>query len=87
MRNALFILLGVLAFIGLLTFLTLGGKRVKVEVCMEYKGRRACKVASGHDQLAATRTAIDNACADIASGVTETGQCTRSAPASLNVVE
>jgi hypothetical protein len=87
MKNALFILLAIVAFIGLLTFLTLGGKRVKVEVCMEYKGRRACKVASGRDQMTATRTAVDNACADIASGVTETGQCARSAPASLQVVE
>ena len=43
MRNALLIVLGILAFIGLLTYLTLGGKRVKVEVCMEHSGRRPAR--------------------------------------------
>jgi hypothetical protein len=87
MRNALVIVLGILAFIGLLTWLTLGGKRVRVEVCMEHAGRQACKVASGRDESAATRTAIDNACAEIAFGVTENGQCTRSNPVSQRVIE
>jgi len=87
MRNVVFILLGILAFICLLAYLTLAGNRVKVEVCMEHSGRTACKVASGRDQAAATRAAIDNACADIAFGVTENGQCTRSNPVSVRVVE
>jgi hypothetical protein len=87
MRKALFIVLGILAFFGLLTYLTLGGKRVRVEVCMEHSGRRACRIASGRDEATATRTAIDNACAEIAFGVTENGQCTRSNPVSSRVVE
>jgi len=86
MRNALLIILGIAAFIAVLTYLTLGGKRVRVEVCMSHSGRQACKVASGRDQTAATRTAIDNACADIAFGVTENGQCTRSTPISVRVL-
>jgi len=86
MRNAVFIVLGILAFVCMLAYLTLSGKRVKVEVCMEHAGRTACKVASGRDQTAATRAATDNACADIAFGVTENGQCTRSNPVSVRVV-
>ena len=83
MRNALFIILAILAFMGLLTYLTLGGSRVKVEVCMQFQGRQSCKVASGRDEMVATRTAIDNACALIAFGVTDNGQCTRSQPVSV----
>jgi hypothetical protein len=85
-RKLLLAILGIGAFIALLTALTLSGRRVRVEVCMEYRGRQNCKTASGADQQAAVRTATDNACADIANGMTESIQCTNSRPVSVRIL-
>jgi hypothetical protein len=86
-KKALLVILGIGAFIALLTALTLSGRKVRVEVCMEYRGRQRCKVASGPDQQTAIRTATDNACADIASGMTESIQCTNSRPVSARILD
>jgi hypothetical protein len=40
-----------------------------------YQGRRACRTAAANSQSQAMRTAKENACAQIASGVTESNQC------------
>jgi hypothetical protein len=85
-KKVLLGLAGAAAFIALLAALTLGGRKVRVEVCMEFMGRQRCKIASGPDQQSAIRTATDNACADIASGMTESIQCTGSRPASVRVL-
>ena len=53
--------------------LSVGGYRV--EVCMDYQGRSACRTASASTEAQALRTATENACALIASGVTDTIQC------------
>jgi hypothetical protein len=87
MKKPLLIVLGVVAFIALLTALTLSGRKVKVEVCMEFRGRQNCKVASGADQRAAVRTAVDNACADIAFGMSESTQCTSARPVSVRILD
>lgn len=60
-------------------------KEAKVEcrVCMDYKGRTNCSNAMGSDQAACVQTASDNACATIASGMTESIQCTQSEPARI----
>jgi hypothetical protein len=81
--KALLVIVGVFAFVGLLTWLTLGGRKVRVEVCMEHRGQQSCKTAVAADDIQALRTAIDNACGEIAHGVTENGQCTRSKPLSV----
>ena len=72
-----------LVFLGVMTFLMMGNRRNRVEVCMKYEGREACKVASGESPQEAIRTATDAACALIAFGVTQTTQCTHSEPASI----
>lgn len=53
--------------------MAVGGYRV--EVCMDYQGRSACRTASASTEDQALRTATENACALIASGVTDTIQC------------
>ena len=58
--------------------LRLGG--VRCEVCIEYGGRQACRAVDGeteHDALEAART---NACALLASGVTDSMACGRTTP-------
>ena len=76
-----------LLFLGAMTFMMLGQRKNRVEVCMGFEGRTACKVASGETRDEAVRTATDNACALIAFGVTDNGQCGRSQPLSVKPLE
>lgn len=86
MSKGKFILMGLVAFLvflGATTYLMLGNRKNRVEVCMTYQGRNSCKIASGETKEAALRTATDTACALIAAGVTETQQCTHGEPVSV----
>lgn len=76
-----------LLFLGAMTFMMLGQRKSRVEVCMGFQGRTACKIASGETRDEAVRTATDNACALIAFGVTDNGQCGRSQPLSVKPLE
>lgn len=79
MKKTAIILLGVAAFVLLLWNMTTGPK-IRVEVCMEYQGRQACRTASSDTKEGAQRTATENACALIASGMTDTMTCQRQIP-------
>lgn len=50
------------------------------EVCMPFDGRTACSTATGKTDGEAVRTAIDTACGQLTSGVTETLRCSRTRP-------
>lgn len=52
----------------------------KVEVCMEFNGQTQCRTASGSTEEFALRTATSNACALIASGVTDSIACDQATP-------
>lgn len=52
----------------------------RVEVCMEFKGMTSCRTASASTEEFALRTATNNACATIASGVTDSIACDQSKP-------
>jgi len=82
-RTGLWIALAVLAFVAFLAYTTLGHRSYRVEVCMEFQGRRACRIASGATEQEALRTAAANACTLIASGMTDSMACERTAPASV----
>lgn len=47
---------------------------------MEYQGRSACRTVSAKSEQAALRSGAENACADIASGVTDTMRCVGAEP-------
>ena len=66
---------------------TLHGPRYRVEVCMSYQGRTACKTVSAKSEAAALRSGVENACADIASGVTDTMRCQESEPQSVRWIQ
>lgn len=86
MNKGKFILMGVIAFLvflGVTTYLMLGNRKNRVEVCMSFQGRNSCNIASGATREAAQRTATDTACAVIAAGVTDTMQCTHNQPVSV----
>ena len=71
------------ALLGVMAYSTLTLAQHRVEVCMNYHGRQNCRTASGTTVEFAMRTAISNACADIASGVTETMGCMQTPPSKM----
>jgi hypothetical protein len=50
------------------------------EVCMAFAGGEVCRTVTGKTEEEGLRTGIDNACAQLASGVTETLRCQRTMP-------
>lgn len=83
MKRAALIVGGIIAFVGLLLYFTLGLRKNRVEVCMSYQGRTNCAIASAETKDQALRTASSNACAVIASGMTDSLACERSTPVSV----
>jgi hypothetical protein len=77
------VLLGILFFavvVAVLVFSTMNLAQQRVEVCMQFGGRTACRTAAGSTRDFALRTATSNACAQITSGVTDSTACERSEP-------
>jgi hypothetical protein len=64
-----------LAVLGLLIYLAMPSANYRCEVCVAFEGRQACRTASAETQAMAQRTAHENACAQITSGVTGTTGC------------
>lgn len=69
-----------LAVVALVLYTTMNLARHRVEVCVEFNGRTSCRTTSGSTQEFAVRTAMQNACAEIASGVTDSIACEHSTP-------
>jgi hypothetical protein len=80
LKIGLIIAVFVIAFLALILYSTLNGPRYRVEVCMAYEGRSACKTVAAKSEPAALRSGAENACADIASGVTDVMRCEQSDP-------
>jgi hypothetical protein len=79
-------ILGVLftaAILLLVLYSTMGNAKYRCEVCVAYQGRNACRTASAATKEQAERTAKENACAQIASGVTDSIACDNTTPVSV----
>jgi hypothetical protein len=50
------------------------------EVCITYGGQEVCRTVTGKTEAEGLRGAVDNACALLAGGVTDTLRCTRTPP-------
>lgn len=86
MRRPAVILGIVVAVILLLVVLfrfTMNQAQYRVELCIDYQGRSNCAKASGSTEEFATRAATSNACATMASGVTEVMQCEHTQPSRI----
>lgn len=81
------VVVGVLLFVGILIYLTVGQKQYRVEVCVEFQGQKNCRIASGTTREGAQRTATDNACATITNGMTESMACSHNPPVSVKWLE
>jgi hypothetical protein len=76
-----------LAFLAIMYTSTRNLSAHRVEVCMEFRGQSVCRAASAATEAMARRTATDNACALLASGMSDSIACTNTPPASVKVLE
>jgi len=73
----------VLVILGVIVYSSMNLASHRFEACMTFNGQTNCRIASGSTEAFATRTAISNACAAIASGVTDSIACEQSQPTRL----
>jgi hypothetical protein len=73
----------VVIILAVLVYSSMNLAQHRVEACMAFGGNTNCRTASGSTIAFATRTAIQNACAGVASGVTDSIACEQSAPVRL----
>jgi hypothetical protein len=86
-KSGLWIAIAVIVFVGLVVYSTLGMRKHRVEVCMEFNGQTSCRTAAGETVDRARKAAIDNACATIASGVGDSIACQNKPPVSEKQIE
>jgi hypothetical protein len=73
----------VVVVVGFVVMTTFQVPLVRCRVCIVFRGQRDCRTASAANRMEAQRTATTNACAQLASGVTDSGQCENTAPESV----
>jgi len=83
-KAGLIAVLFLLGVVGAVVYSTLELNQYSCEVCITYNGEQNCARASGTSEDEAIRTATDVACAPIADGMTESIQCSRKPPDSVN---
>ena len=74
---------GFVALIGFIIYSATGLAQVSCNVCVEFHGRTSCQPAAGTNQDEAVKTAVSVACADLATGRTESIACERTLPKSI----
>lgn len=77
----------VAAMVGLLITSALRQARVSCEACVTFHGRTQCRTAAGPDREQATRTAVDNACGLLTSGMANSINCANTPPNSVTCDE
>jgi hypothetical protein len=84
-KSVLLAIVFIVVVIGAVVFTTMSStsSRYRVEVCVEFQGRSSCRTAAAATEQGALRTAQENACALISSGVTDSIQCGSSQPVSV----
>jgi hypothetical protein len=82
-KAALIGIVFLLVVVGAIVYSTMTLATHRVEVCMEFNGMTSCRTVSGSKKEETLRTAISNACATIASGVTDSMACDRTEPKSV----
>ena len=69
--------------VGFVVYSTMSTGRTRCQVCITFQGRQACRTASASTRDLALRTATENACAEISSGITDSNQCHNTPPDSV----
>jgi len=68
--------------LALMIYASLSLRKYSCDVCITFGRRTACRKADGSSREEALRTATDLACAMLASGMTDSLQCSRTPPES-----
>ena len=79
-KTAVAVILVLLALVALVAYSMKGVGGHACEVCIEFNGRTQCRTAKGATKEEAIRTATENACALLTSGMTESIRCGRTPP-------
>lgn len=79
-RNIAIILFMLIAPALWMTKIVMDESTFNCRVCMNFNGKQNCAKAIGRDRESCLSTAKDNACALIASGMTDSIQCTHTEP-------
>ena len=72
-----------LTILGYIVYSSMALDQFSCEVCMEFRGKTDCRKAVGASEGEALRTALDTACAQLSSGMTDTIACSRTPPKSV----
>lgn len=86
-RVAIVAIAFVVAAVAAIVYSTMGLASVTLEVCITYRGRTDCRVASATTREEAIDTARIMACSSLASGVGESIACGNAEPDSVREVE
>lgn len=74
------VILGFLVFVAFVIGRSLQVAGYRCTVCMSFAGREVCRTVEAAEAMDARSGAINNACAFLASGVTDSMACERSQP-------
>ena len=85
--RAVFTILGLALFAGLLWYGLRQEVRVECEACCTFNGRTECRVGRGDSQDSAIASANTGACAALGSGVSDALQCGVTPPTTLRCQE
>ena len=76
--------IGFVLFMALVVYRSFHVAGFQCEVCVQFRGASTCRTVEGPTEQEAHGAAVTNACAQIASGVTDTMACERTQPMKLN---
>ncbi len=82
-KPGVWIAIGIVIFLAVLVSGTIGQGKVRVEACVAFRGRTECRTAAGPTEEQALRTAVENACGMLASGMTDSMACGSTPPQSV----
>ncbi|MBX3025913.1 hypothetical protein KF840_13480 [bacterium] len=79
-RNTIVTLVVLLPIAAVVVYSSFQVSDFECEVCITFEGRSTCRTVTGKTEQEGLRTGVDNACAILASGVTDTLRCQRTLP-------
>jgi hypothetical protein len=81
-RNLVAAVVILVPIVAILAYSTMQVGAHECEVCMAFEGREICRTVAASSEQDAHRGAVDNACALLTSGMTNTLRCSRTPPRS-----
>ena len=79
-RNSVAAALVLVPVVAIVVYSSFQVSEMECEVCMTFDGREVCRTVSARTKAEALRGAVDNACALLTSGMTNTIRCGQSEP-------